>query len=101
MTTLLPKITRLALAALLFVAVSAHAEEPWRQSFDETCSKTEQAMTLTVPELTALVQKCDELQKVIESQEESLRRVYLKRLQLCRNLYNYVLDYKRNAVTAK
>jgi hypothetical protein len=101
MTTLLQKTVRLALAALLFVTVTAHAEEPWRQSFEETCSKTEQAMTLTEPELTALVQKCDELQKVIESQEESLRRVYLKRLQLCRNLYSYVLDYKRNAVTAK
>lgn len=88
-----------ALLVLLFQGV-AGSQEPWRQSFEETCSKTEQAMTLSVSELTVLLQKCTELQKVIEAQEESVRKVYLKRLQLCRNLYSYVLDYKKSTQSA-
>lgn len=87
------------LLLLLLQGVAAGADQAWRQSFDETCAKTDQAMTLSIPELNALLERCAELQKVIETQEESVRKVYLKRLALCRNLYAYVLDYKKSAQT--
>jgi hypothetical protein len=71
------------------------SEEPWRTEFDETCSKTSVAMTLTNGELRSLIEKCDRLQKVIETQEETVRKVFLKRLQMCKNLYTFTLDYKK------
>lgn len=89
----------LLLLALLFG--EAAAEESWRTGFDETCAMSNQAMTLSVKELKALIERCAVLEKAIMKEEESTRKVYLKRLQLCRNLYSYVLDYKMNSESAR
>ncbi|QWV94475.1 hypothetical protein KP004_04620 [Geomonas oryzisoli] len=85
-------------AALLALALAqpARAEQAWQATFDETCSKSNQAMTMSVQELRDLLATCDALQKVIETQEESVRKVYLKRLSLCRNLYAYMLEFKQS-----
>ena len=77
----------------LFQGISL-GEEPWRADFEETCARTGTAMDLSVTELKLLIDKCATLEKLIEKSDESARKVYLKRLQMCRNLYAYVLDYK-------
>jgi hypothetical protein len=79
----------------------ACCEEPWQADFDETCSKTGEAMALSVIELNLLIVRCAALQKIIETKEQSVRKVYLKRLQMCRNLYAYVLEYKKNEQPSK
>ena len=84
-----------ALLLLLFAPGVARSEEPWRADFEQTCSKTSEAMTLSLPELNALMERCGALQKVIEVQDASVKKVYLKRLQLCRNLFAYMIDYKK------
>ncbi len=68
--------------------------EEWRAAFDEACAQSNDAMAFSVKELRALIEKCDRLQKVIETQDETVRKVYLKRLQMCRNLYVFVLETK-------
>lgn len=73
---------------------AAHGEEAWRTAFDDACAQSNEAMTLSVSELKSVIEKCDRLQKVIETQDETVRKVYLKRLQLCRNLYQFVLETK-------
>lgn len=72
----------------------ALAQEEWKTEFDAVCSKTDVAMTLSVGELKDLVARCVQLKKRIEAQEESTRKVYLRRLQMCSDLYNYVLENK-------
>jgi hypothetical protein len=52
-------------------------------------------MMLSTGELSSLVEKCDRLQKIIETQDETVRKVFLKRLQMCRNLYIFALDFKK------
>jgi hypothetical protein len=89
-----------ALLLCLFQGV-ARSDEPWLAEFEQTCSKTTDAMTLSVQELNALLERCGALQKIIETQEESVRRVYLKRLQMCRNLYAYVLDYRKSGTAVE
>ena len=89
-----------ALFLFLFQGIG-FGEEAWRAKFEETCAKTSDAMSLSVNELNTLLENCTALEKVIESQDESVRKVYLKRLQLCRNLYAYVLEYKKNAQVSK
>lgn len=89
--------TTLIMAGCLILCValsSAFGEEAWRSEFDETCAKTTEAMTLSNGELSSLIEKCDRLQKIIETQEETVRKVFLKRLQMCRNLYIFALDFK-------
>jgi hypothetical protein len=77
-----------------FFSKTASAEESWRKEFDEVCSRTQDAMVLTTEELRNLVGRCDALKPVIEKLEESHRKVILRRLQMCRELYLFVLETK-------
>ena len=82
---------------LLLAAGAAVAQEPsdWHSEFEAVCSTTDAAMSFTVEELTALVARCDRLAERIGAEpEESARRVYLRRLKMCRDLLSYVLESK-------
>ncbi len=70
----------------------ANAQEDWRKEFDDVCSKTQDAMVIPSDELKNLVDRCDKLKPQIEKHDESQRKVFLKRLQLCRDLYFFVLE---------
>lgn len=68
------------------------AEGDWSADFEAACSRTQDAMSLPSDELRALVTRCDELKPRIAALDESRRKVYAKRLQLCRDLYEFVLQ---------
>jgi len=70
------------------------AQEGWKAEYEAVCSKTDVAMTLSSEELKGLIAGCDRLKPKIEAQEESTRKVYLRRLQMCRELYKYLLESK-------
>ncbi|MCM2360004.1 MAG: hypothetical protein NDI77_17765 [Geobacteraceae bacterium] len=72
----------------------ALAEEGWKAEFDEVCGKSDDSMNLSQDELKALMARCDRLKPLIEAQEETVRKVYLKRLQMCRDLLAYVHEVK-------
>ena len=97
--------TRKLLAAVLGSAVSlapglpgsAVAQAPavvqdWKREFDDVCAKTQDAMALSQDELKGLVARCDRLRPQIEKLEESQRKVYTRRLQVCRDLYQFVIE---------
>ncbi len=79
---------------LCFALPGASGGEDWRAAFDEACAQSNEAMVLSVKELNGLIEKCNRLEKIIETQEETVRKVYLKRLQMCRKLYIFVLETK-------
>ena len=85
-----------ACCAALAFATPARSADDWRAEFDATCAKTDTAMHLSVSELVALTEACDRLEKVIARLDETERKVFKKRLQMCRNLYLFVLETKRN-----
>jgi len=76
----------------LFGPAVSLAEEGWKAEYEAVCSKTDVAMALSSEELKELIAGCDRLKPKIEVEEESTRKVYLRRLQMCRELYNYVLE---------
>src|SRR5271166_901782 len=76
-------------------AAQTRAPEVWRKEFDDICSKTEDAMTFSQDELTDLIRRCDALAPRIEKLDESRKKVYTGRLRMCRGLYAYVLDSKK------
>jgi hypothetical protein len=76
----------------IFQAGIAHAQEDWRKEFDDVCSRTQDAMVIPSGELKNLVDRCDKLKPQIEKLDESQRKVYLKRLHMCRDLYFFVLE---------
>ncbi|HEX9241374.1 MAG TPA: hypothetical protein VF875_02925 [Anaeromyxobacter sp.] len=67
-------------------------EEGWLVEFEAVCARTQDAMTLSDEELHALVGRCDQLKPKIEGLDPSRRKVWSKRLQQCRDLYQFVLD---------
>ncbi len=72
----------------------AQAEEGWKREFEEVCGRTDDSMSMTVAELKELLARCDKLKPLIAAQEETTRKVYLKRLQMCRDLLAYVYEVK-------
>ncbi len=72
----------------------ARAEENWKQEFEEVCGKTDDAMNMATNELKDLLARCNKLKPLIEAEEETTRKVYLKRLQMCRDLLAYVYEAK-------
>jgi len=71
-------------------------QEDWRREFDNICSKTQDAVEFSMGELKNLVARCDALKPRIEKLDEPQRRVTLKRLQMCRDFYVYLLEAKEN-----
>ncbi len=75
-------------------AAAASAQDDWKKEFEDICSKTQDAMSFTPDELKSLVGRCDALRPRIEKLEETQKKVYLKRLQMCRDLLAFVLESK-------
>lgn len=82
-------------------APAANAIDDWRDEFEATCAKTDIAMTLSTDELLALTSSCDRLEKVIDGLDKTERKVYQKRLQMCKNLYLFVLETKSHEHAGK
>ena len=70
----------------------AQAEEDWFLEFEAVCSKTQDAMALSTDELRSLLARCEKLKPRVEALDPSRRKVYARRLQLCRDLYQFVVD---------
>ncbi len=70
---------------------AALAEEDWRAEFDALCGKTDDAMSLPAEELKALVARCDALAPRLARLDPPVRKVFSKRLQQCRDLFDFVL----------
>jgi len=70
----------------------AAAQAPWQQEFDDLCSKTMEAMNLPLAELHQLIARCDKFQSVINTMDETQRKVYQRRLKMCRDMYVFALE---------
>ncbi len=70
------------------------AQEDWKGEFETVCSKTQDAMTFSVDELKDLIARCKKLKPLIEKLDESPKKVYLRRLQLCKDLFVFALESK-------
>ncbi len=73
---------------------AAHAEDEWKKEFEAVCSRTDDAMSFSKEELRSLIARCDKLKSVLHTLDESTRKVYLRRLQICRDLFAFVLEAK-------
>ena len=79
---------------------NAYAQPDWKQEYADICSKTQNVMSLTSKELKDYVDRCDKLQDRINelngTEGPSERKVYTKRLKMCRDLYDFTLNFKEN-----
>ena len=76
------------------IVTFAFAQDGWKAEFDDICSKTGEAMSLSKEELKSLVEKCDKLMPKTEALDASQKKVYKKRLQKCRGLFVFMIESK-------
>lgn len=99
--------TPLLLLAALALATDAPAPPPappaqvkpkpkdWKEEFADLCAKTQEANGLSDDDLRDLIRRADDLKPSIEKLGESERKVYGKRLEGCRKLFDYVLESRK------
>lgn len=80
---------------LCFAKPAQAAEDFWEQDFNDICSRTTDSMSLSREELQLLIAKCEKLKPIIEGLDETRRKVYRKRLEMCKNLFVFVLESKQ------
>lgn len=83
------------------VAAASVAADSWKAEFEAVCGQTDNATDMSVAELKKAVERCDALKPQIEALEATPRKIYLKRLQMCRNLFAYMLESKEKEKPAK
>ena len=88
------RVMLLVMLGFLIFAGKAAGGDDWRTDFDDACAKTTEAMDLSREELLNLIAKCERVKKALETQDEAVRKVYLKRVQMCLSLFQYVVDTK-------
>jgi hypothetical protein len=89
---------RAACAAVLIMVCGAlagafAADVPeWLDEFEDICSQTMDAQSLSDEELQSLVERCEKLLPIIEQSTFSKKKVYLFRIKKCRDLFEFVLE---------
>jgi hypothetical protein len=66
----------------------------WRAELESVCANTDTAQSLTREELTQLIERCDKLAEKIGAEGETVRKVYLRRLKMCRDLLAFIRESK-------
>jgi len=83
-----------SLPVLHVEALAAESIESWKAEFDAVCGLTDNAAEMTVDDLKKALERCAALKPKIEALDATPRKIYLKRLQMCTNLFTYLLEGK-------
>lgn len=84
----------IALASVAGAQEPAASEKDWKVELEEVCAKTDVSMTLSVEELENLITRCGGLEKRIGEEDKVVRKIYLRRVKRCKDLFVYVLQSK-------
>lgn len=76
------------------MAEDAQPRPEWVDKYDKLCGQINVAQELSKEELDALIRECDILMGVITKSPEPRKKVYIYRLNLCREYFNYVRQLK-------
>lgn len=91
----------LIVGVLFFGLLPARAgQEPdWKEEYGAVCSETQGAVSLSVEKLQEYISRCEKLQERLDelngSNGGTEKKVYSRRLKMCRDVYEYTLQYKK------
>jgi hypothetical protein len=78
--------------------VQAGQEPNWKEEYGAVCSETQGAVSLSVGELQEYIFRCEKVQERLDelngSNGGTEKKVYARRLKMCRDVYEYTLQYK-------
>lgn len=70
----------------------ADEEDAWKKEFNELCGHSNESMTLPAERLNYLIERCNKLISKIDAADNPRKKVYLFRIQKCRDLYQFIID---------
>lgn len=79
---------------VLMVFSNSYGVDDWKPEFEYLCGRTDEAMDMEVKELINIVERCQKLLPLIEASVNPQKKIYIKRLEACMNLYRFVLESK-------
>ena len=78
--------------------VQAGQEPDWKEEYSDVCSETQGAVSFSVEKLQEYITRCEKLQERLDelngSKGGTEKKVYSRRLKMCRDVYEYTLQYK-------
>jgi hypothetical protein len=89
----------LACFSVVALCTAIWSAEKWQASFDDICSKVDVSGTLSVSELTALIEELDKLVPEIQASSIPSKKIYLQRLKKCRAMFQFMIDTKKSSET--
>ncbi len=75
-----------------FSSLSFANEQSWRYEYNSICGDTQKAVTLPGEEINALIDKCDKLLNEIKATDNPRKKIFIFRIEKCRNFYQYISD---------
>jgi hypothetical protein len=82
--------------AMLLSPASPIRAATLQEKFDALCINTQDAESLPLEKLQALVAECDKLKEAIEQSSDPKKKVLLFRLKKCRNFLAFIVETKQN-----
>ena len=97
MITIERMILGLAVMFLLAIAIipTPSAAGNWKDSFDDICSKTQGSDTLSVKELSSLIERSEKLMPEIQASDDPSKKIYVQRLKKCKALFEFMIESKK------
>ena len=90
------------IVGFLFFGLSlaqAGQEPDWKEEYGAVCSETQGAVSFSVEKLQEYIGRCEKLQGRLDelngSNGGTEKKVYSRRLKMCRDVYEYTLQYKK------
>ena len=77
------------------LAMPAAADSPWddlKAEFDRICAQVQVAPSLSEAEIRSLIEDCRALREALLQAENPQAKVFLKRLQMCEDFFEYSLE---------
>ncbi len=78
------------------VNLSLADKDTWQRELDELCGNPQAAMTLSDEEVTTLVERCDRTIAEITETDNPRKKLYLFRLNKCRDFYQYISNARKD-----
>ena len=75
---------------------------PWsdlKAEFDRICAQVQVAPSLTEAEIRSLIEGCRALREALLQAENPQAKVFLKRLQMCEDFFEYALEVQSEAAS--
>lgn len=81
---------------ICFTGLSFADEESWKKQYNRLCGKSHEAVSMTEEDLASHIKQCDELLRTIDQSDYLRKKIYLFRIEKCRNFYQFLIDSKKD-----